>query len=101
MADSATELTGDNMQDHIPPQEPNSFRVVLELNSSQKRLDNVLLAALREQKENIDLKNISRTDFKDLFKNGQVLIKGQKARTSSSVAKGRTYVDIVGFKAKP
>jgi hypothetical protein len=89
------------MQDHIPPQAQNSFRVVLELNSSQKRLDNVLLTALREQKENIDLKNISRTDFKDLFKNGQILIKGQRAKTSSAVAKGLTYVDIVGFKVKP
>lgn len=88
------------MQDHIPPQEPNSFRVILDLNSSQKRLDNVLLTALREQKENIDLRNISRTDFKDLFKNGKILIKGQRAKTSSSVAKGLTYVDIVGFEAK-
>lgn len=86
------------MEDHIPPQAPDSFRVVLDLNSPQKRLDNVLLLALREQKDNIDLKNISRTDFKDLFKNGQILIKGQRAKTSSSVARGLTYVDIIGYK---
>lgn len=83
------------MQDNIPAQPKNSFRVVLELNSSQKRLDNVLLAALREQNDNIDLKNISRTEFKDLFKNGKVSIKGQNAKTSSAVAKGTTYVDIL------
>lgn len=83
------------MQDNIPAQPKNSFRVILELNSAQKRLDNVLLTALREQNENIDLKNISRTEFKDLFKNGKVSIKGQNAKTSSAVAKGTTYVDIL------
>ncbi len=81
--------------DNVPAQPKNSFRVVLELNRAEKRLDNVLLAALREQSENIDLKNISRTEFKDLFKNGKVSIKGQNAKTSSAVAKGTTYVDIL------
>jgi hypothetical protein len=85
------------MQDYIPPQAKDSFRIILELNSAAKRLDTVLLAALRNQSENINLKNISRADFKDLFKNGKVLIKGQNARTSSSVAKGLTYIDILGF----
>ena len=83
------------MQDHIPEQPKNSFRVVLEVFKSEKRLDNILLQFLREQDENIDLKNISRTEFKDLFKDGKVMIKGQKARTSSAVAKGVTYVDIL------
>lgn len=81
--------------DNVPAQPKNSFRVVLELNRAEKRLDNILLAALREQSENIDLKNISRTEFKDLFKNGKVSIKGQNAKTSSAVAKGTTYVDIL------
>lgn len=85
------------MQEHIPPQAKNSFRIVLELNRAEKRLDSVLLQALREQNDNIDLKNISRVAFKDLFKNGKVLIKGQNARTSSALAKGTTYVDILGF----
>ena len=85
------------MQDHIPPQAKNSFRIVLELNSAEKRLDSVLLQALREQNDNINLKNISRMAFKDLFKNGKILIKGQNAKTSSAVAKGLTYVDILGF----
>ena len=85
------------MQDHIPPQAKNSFRVVLELNRAEKRLDNVLLQALREQDDNINLKNISRSDFKELFKGGKILIKGQKANTSSAVAKGTTYVDILGY----
>ncbi|MBY0553967.1 hypothetical protein K2P97_05530 [bacterium] len=83
------------MYDNVPAQPKNSFRVVLELNRAEKRLDNVLLAALREQSENIDLKNISRTEFKDLFKNGKVSIKGHNAKTSSAVAKGTTYVDIL------
>jgi hypothetical protein len=83
------------MQDHIPVQPKNSFRVVLEVFKAEKRLDNILLQFLRDQDENIDLKNISRTEFKDLFKDGKVMIKGQKARTSSAVAKGITYVDIL------
>jgi len=85
------------MSEHIPPQAKNSFRIVLELNSAEKRLDSILLQALREQNDNINLKNISRAAFKDLFKNGKVLIKGQNAKTSSSLAKGLTYVDILGF----
>lgn len=85
------------MQDHIPPQAKNSFRIVLELNRAEKRLDGVLLQALRDQNENINLKNISRVAFKELFKNSKVLIKGQNARTSSALAKGTTYVDILGF----
>lgn len=85
------------MQDHIPPQAKNSFRIVLELNRAEKRLDSVLLQALRDQNDNIDLKNISRVAFKELFKKGSVLIKGQNARTSSALAKGITYVDILGF----
>ncbi|MEK6627248.1 MAG: hypothetical protein AABY53_01375 [Bdellovibrionota bacterium] len=85
------------MQDHIPPQAKNSFRIVLELNSAQKRLDSVLLQALRDQNDNINLKNISRVAFKELFKNSKVLIKGQNAKTSSSLAKGTTYIDILGF----
>lgn len=85
------------MQDHIPPQANNSFRIVLELNRAEKRLDSVLLQALRDQNENINLKNISRVAFKELFKSSKVLIKGQNAKTSSALAKGTTYVDILGF----
>ena len=85
------------MQDNIPPQAQNSFRVVLELNRAEKRLDSVLLQALRDQNENLSLKNISRVAFKELFKNSKILIKGQNARTSSALAKGTTYVDILGF----
>ena len=85
------------MQDHIPPQAQNSFRIVLELNRAEKRLDSILLQDLRDQNDNVNLKNISRVAFKELFKNGKVLIKGQNARTSSALAKGTTYVDILGF----
>ena len=85
------------MQDHIPVRPPNSYRVVLELNSSGSRLDSVLLKILREQKENLDLQNISRTVYKDLFQSGKIMIKGQKAKPSSTLAKGTTYVDILGY----
>ena len=85
------------MQDNIPPQAPNSFCIILELNRAEKRLDSILLQALRDQNDNINLKNISRVAFKELFKNSKVLIKGQNARTSSALAKGTTYVDILGF----
>lgn len=86
------------MHDHIPPQPANSFRIVLELNRSEKRLDNVLLQAIKQQNENLNLREISRTAFKELFNSGKIQIKGQNARPSSAVAKGITYVDILGFK---
>lgn len=85
------------MQEFIPPQPPKSFRVTLELNRSQKRLDNVLLAALKAQNDNLDLREITRTKFKELFNSGKILIKGQRATPSSAVAKGITYVDILGY----
>lgn len=85
------------MSPHVPEQPANSFRIVLELNRAESRMDTVLLNALREQKENINLKNISRTAFKELFLSGKILIKGQRAKTSSSLAKGITYVDILGY----
>ncbi len=88
------------MQEFIPPQPPKSFRVTLELNRSQKRLDNVLLAALKAQNENLDLREITRTKFKELFTTGKILIKGQRATPSSAVAKGITYVDILGYPSK-
>ncbi len=80
---------------HVPPKPPHSFRVTLEILKSNTRLDNELLAALRAQKENIDLQNISRTQFKDLFNSGKIQIKGQRARPSSSLNRGITYVDIL------
>ncbi len=88
------------MQDFIPPQPAKSFRIVLELNRSQKRLDTVLLAAIKAQNEDLNLREITRTKYKELFNSGKILIKGQKATPSSSVAKGITYVDILGFKNK-
>ncbi|KHD88370.1 MAG: hypothetical protein OM95_09545 [Bdellovibrio sp. ArHS] len=88
------------MQDFIPPRPPKSFRLVLELNRSEKRLDTVLLAAIKAQNEDLNLREITRTQYKELFKEGKILIKGQRATPSSSVAKGVTYVDILGFKNK-
>lgn len=88
------------MQDFIPPQPPKSFRIVLELNKSTKRLDAVLLAAIKAQNEDLNLREISRTKFKELFNDGKILIKGQRATPSSGVAKGITYVDILGYKNK-
>jgi len=86
------------MQEHIPPPPPNSIRIVLELVRAEKRIDTVLLRALKEQNSNLNLREITRTTFKALFTNGQILIKGQRARPSSGLAKGTTYVDIIGFR---
>lgn len=86
-----------SIENHVPPQPAKSYRVILELNKAEKRLDVILLAALRGQKKNLDLQNISRVAFKKLFADGKVLIKGQRARVSSAIAKGTTYVDILGY----
>lgn len=83
------------MADNVPPRPPKSTRISLELGKSESRLDNVLLAALRAQNENSALKNISRVAFKELFTSGKVTIKGQRARPSSRVAAGITYIDIL------
>ncbi len=79
----------------VPARPPNSIRIVIEIERSESRLDNVLLAALREQNENLELKTISRVAFKELFTSGKVMIKGQRARPSSGLAAGVTYVDIL------
>ncbi|MFN3454462.1 MAG: hypothetical protein ACK41T_05825 [Pseudobdellovibrio sp.] len=89
------------MTDQNIPQKPaNSFRITLDLYKAEKRLDTVLLQAIKQQNENLTLREISRTAFKELFNSGKIQIKGQNARPSSSVAKGITYVDILGFKQK-
>ena len=88
----------DQMTQISPPQQPkNSFRFILQLTSSKPRLDQVLIEELRKQSKNLELKNISRASFKELFKNKRVRIKGQPAVPSSSLAQGITYVDILGF----
>jgi hypothetical protein len=84
-------------QDHVPPRPPKSFRIVLVLDHKERRLDNILLKHIREQKENMKLKIISRVEYKELFDNGKILIKGQRARPSSAIAAGTTYVDILGY----
>lgn len=86
------------MDNNIPEQPANSFRVILNLDYPESRMDNILLNALREQNENLTLKNISRSALKDLFNNKKILIKGQRAKSNSALAKGLTYVDILGFK---
>lgn len=88
------------MTDHVPPKPPNSFRIALDQISSGKRLDALLLAAIKAQNENLTLREISRTAFKELFVTGKIQIKGQRATPSSSINKGITYVDILGFKQK-
>ena len=85
------------MSENIPPRPPKSARIVLTLNKSQKRLDNVLLQALRDQTEYPKLKLLSRSAFKELFNEGKIVIKGQRATPSSALAGGTTYVDILGF----
>ena len=85
------------MSENIPPRPPKSARIVLDLTRSEKRMDNVLLKAIREQNDDLTLREISRVDFKELFNSGKILIKGQRAKPSSGLAAGITYVDILGF----
>ncbi|MEW6057336.1 MAG: hypothetical protein AB1540_12060 [Bdellovibrionota bacterium] len=74
-----------------------SFRIILTLPTSMPRLDQVLLEAIRKQKQNLELKNISRTQFKTLFKEKRIRIKGQNAIPSSALAQGTTEIEILGF----
>ena len=85
------------MSEFVPPRPPKSYRLVLELHRSEKRLDSVLLTALKSQNENLNLREISRTKMKELFTTGKIQIKGQRATPSSALAKGTTYVDILGY----
>lgn len=82
---------------NIPAKPKNSFRIELILNQRAPRLDNVLLEAIRAQTRNGTLRAISRSTFKKLFDEKKILIKGQSAKTSSSLAVGTTYVDIIGY----
>lgn len=79
----------------IPTQPENSFRVVLELDRPAERLDVVLLEALKKQNENEALNTISKAQFKKLFVDKKVLIKGQNARAKSPINSGTTYIDIL------
>lgn len=88
------------MQNNIPPKPANSFRITLDLVRPEKRLDAILLQAIKAQNENLTLREISRTTFKELFALGKIQIKGQNARPSSGLARGLTYVDILGFNQK-
>jgi|GEM_PF-624639 len=85
------------MNHTAPLQPPDSFRIALQLSSGGHRIDAVLLEELRGQGSNAQLKNISRSALKKLFKERRILIKGQSAVPSSGLAAGITYVDILGF----
>ena len=85
------------MTDHIPARPANSARIILTLEYPETRMDNTLLKACRAQEENANLKIISRGALKALFSAGKIMIKGQRAKSSSALAKGTTYVDIIGY----
>jgi hypothetical protein len=85
------------MSETVPPLMSNAFRITLSLDFPESRMDNTLLNALKEQNENLTLKNISRGALKKLFNDKKIFIKGQRAKPNSALAKGITYVDIVGF----
>lgn len=85
------------MTNSEPVRPPNSFRIALKLDEPVERMDNVLLNALREQDENSSLKTMSRAGLKQLFNDKKIMIKGQRAKSNSSLAAGTTYVDILGF----
>jgi hypothetical protein len=80
-----------------PTKPANSYRLTLNLTSPRSRIDQVLREELKKQKDNLALANMSRLGFKELFKKKRIRIKGQPAVPSSSLAKGTTYVDIIGF----
>lgn len=80
---------------NVPKLPEGAFRLKLVMNERQPRLDTHLLEALRAQEENLLLKRISRTQFKKMFDEKRVLIKGQPAKPSSSLAAGTTYVDLL------
>jgi hypothetical protein len=82
-------------ENNVPKQPEGSFRVKLVMNNRQPRLDTHLLEALRGQEDNFLLQRISRTQFKRLFDEKRVIIKGQPAKPSSGLATGTTYVDIL------
>jgi hypothetical protein len=85
----------DQNSPNIPKIPLNSFRITLELKQSGLRLDSQLMEALRLQDENSKLKIITRSEFKKLFKDKKILIKGQPAKPASEIAAGITYVDIL------
>jgi hypothetical protein len=81
----------------IPAKPENSYRITLEQANREPRLDSVLMKAFRNQAENPKLQALTRAEFKALFKEKRVLIKGQPALASSGLSSGTTYVDILGF----
>lgn len=81
---------------NVPPKMSNAFRIELHLDQASSRLDNVLLQALRDQNDNLTLKVISRGALKNLFNEKKIFIKGQRAKSSSALARGTTYIDILG-----
>ncbi len=80
---------------HEPPAVKGAVRLKLVMNSRQPRLDVHLLEALRALEDNDSLKRISRTQFKKLFDEKKILIKGQPAKPSSSLNTGATFVDVI------
>jgi hypothetical protein len=81
----------------IPAIPANSYRIVLEQAHKEDRLDSVLMKAFRNEVKNPKLQAVTRAEFKALFKNRKILIKGQPALASSGISSGTTYVDILGF----
>jgi hypothetical protein len=89
------------MNEFVPTQPAKSHRIVLDLLVRQKRLDTVLLEALKNQESGAKYQLVTRTQFKDLFKEGRITIKGQRAGPSSALAKGVTYIDILERSVQP
>lgn len=101
MSENTTETTITEMSTptdlYVPVRPAKSFRIIINLNYRSERMDTVLIEALRNQNENATLKIISRGALKELFTNGKIEIKGQRAKSNSAINKGMTYVDILGF----
>lgn len=85
------------MDTNEPQKVAGFFRVTINLDFAEDRMDHVLFNTLQAQDENVKLKNISKRALKRLFDDKKIFIKGQRAKASSRVNKGVTYVDIEEF----
>ncbi len=85
---------GPMAQQNVPQLPKGAERVVLTLAKREDRLDNILMEAVR-QHESEKLRTLSRAGMKKLFTEGKIQIKGQRAKPSSAMAVGVTYVDIL------
>ena len=94
------ETSDESAEVRIPQEQLGAYRIRLELKTPRPRLDQVLLEEIRKVQDNINLKTLSRSSLKELFKKKRIRIKGQAATPASSLAAGVTFIDILGYGKK-